>query len=108
MYIFRISKKHTRRTRQIYSKLVIKAREQHLLLLLLTLAYFTIYSTVNIAEIKQIDAGWARETVISNNKLVFIVLWIGKICWAICFHLHSPNVRFQKDKCSLRHFKKIN
>ena len=49
-----------------------------------------IYSTVNIAEIEQINAGWAWETVVSENSV--------KICWAIYFHLYSPNLKFQKDK----------
>ena len=41
IYIFKVSKKHTRRMCQIYSKLVIKTPEQHLVLLLLTLNTFS-------------------------------------------------------------------
>ena len=33
--------------------------------------YFTLYCTVNIAKFKQINAGCARETVVSDNKFVF-------------------------------------
>ena len=36
-----------------------------------------------------------------------IVLWVRKICWAICFHLHSPDISLQKNKFLGRHFKKI-
>ena len=39
--------------------LTIRKPGQHLVLLLLTLTYFAVYSTVNIAEFKQINAGWA-------------------------------------------------
>ena len=34
--------------------------------------------------------------------------WPGKICWAICFHLYSPNIRFLKDKFSWQHSKKVS
>ena len=44
--------------------------------------------------------------VVSDNIFVFsncdkyIVLWAEKICWAICFHRYSPNIRLKKDKFS--------
>ena len=40
IYMFKVSKKHTRTTCQIYSKLVIKTPQRHLVLLLLTLNIF--------------------------------------------------------------------
>ena len=52
--------------------------------------------------------------VVADNKFVFscfekyFVLWVGKICWAIGFHLYSLNIRLQKDKFSRQHFKKIS
>ena len=69
---------------------------------------------VNIVEFEQINACWASGTVVSDNKFVFsncekyIVLWAGKICWAIWFHLYSPNIRLEKDEFSRQHFKKIS
>ena len=56
--------------------------------------YITLYSTVNIANFKKINDGVTWEMVVSDNKFVFscfeeyIVLWTGKICWAIGFHLY--------------------
>ena len=43
--------------------------------------------------------------VVSVNKYV---LWTGKICWVIHFHLYSPNIRLQKGKFSRQLFKKIS
>ena len=42
----------------MYSELVIKTLEKHLVLLLLTLNNFALYSIVNTAEFEQINAGW--------------------------------------------------
>ena len=98
---------------QIYSKLTIKTYERRLVLLLLTLN-FTLYSTVNIAEFKQINAvGPEKEYFQTTNKFLFnncekyIVLWTGKIYWAICFYYYSSSIRLRKDKFSRQHFKKI-
>ena len=50
--------------------------------------HFAIYSTVNIAEFKQINDDWAWKIVVSGNTFVFndcekcTVLWAGKNCWA--------------------------
>ena len=104
--MFKVSKKHTKTTCQIYQKLAIKTPERHLILLLLIL-YFALYSTVKIAEFEQTNAGWDEETVVSGNKPVFsnckkyIVVWAGKICQAIF-------LRLQNDKVSRRQFKNIN
>ena len=37
----------------------------------------------------------------------YIVLWAGKICWAIYFQFYSPNLRLRKDNFSQQHLKKI-
>ena len=66
---------------QIYSKLTIKTSERRLVLLLLTLN-FAPYSTVNIAEFKQINAVGPEKgyfQTIFNNCEKYIVLWTGKI-----------------------------
>ena len=70
---------------QIYSKLTIKTSERRLVLLLLTLN-FAPYSTVNIAEFKQINAvepekGYFQTTneFLFNNCEKYFVLWTGKI-----------------------------
>ena len=53
------------------------------------------------------------ETLISDSKFVFnnfdkcIILSAGKICWATCFHLYSPNIKFQNDTFSRQYFKKV-
>ena len=84
------------------------------MLLLLTWNMFALYSTVDIAKFEQINGVWAWEMVVSDNKFVlsclekYVVLWAGKICWAIDFHLYSPNISLQKDKFSQQHFKKIS
>ena len=59
--MFKVSKKYTRTMCQIYSKLTIKTTEQYLthLLLFKFRTYFALYSTVNIAELEQINVGWA-------------------------------------------------
>ena len=81
--MFKVSKKHSKTTCQIYQKLAIKTPERHLVLLLLTL-YFALYCTVKIVELEQANAGWAWEKVVSDNKFVFSnckkynVLWAGK------------------------------
>ena len=44
------------------------------------------YSTINVAELEQINAVWAPEMVVSDKKFVssncekYIVQWTGKIC----------------------------
>ena len=98
---------------QIYSKLTIKTSERRLVLLLLTLN-FAPYSTVNIAEFKQINAvgpekGYFQtiNEFLFNNCEKYIVLWTGKIYWAICFYYYSPSIRLRKDEFSRQHFKKI-
>ena len=104
--MFKVSKKHTKTTCQIYQKLAINTPERHLILLLL-MWYFALHSTVKIAEFEQTNAGWDEETVLSDNKPVFsncekyIVVWAGKICQAIF-------LRLQNDKVSRRQFKNIN
>ena len=66
----------------------------------------TFYSTIDVAEFKQINAGWAWETAVLDRKFVsnncekYTVLWSGKICWAICLHLYLPHLRLWKDKFS--------
>ena len=50
-YMFKVRKKNTRTSCQIYSKLTIKTPKQRLVLLLLT--YIAFYSTVIIADVKQ-------------------------------------------------------
>ena len=70
-----------------------------------------ILNCILVAEFQQKNAGWAWESVVSDKKIVFsncekyIVLWARKVCWAICFHLYSPNISLQKDKFSQQHFK---
>ena len=96
------------------SQSTIKTTEQHLVLLLLTLNIFCFYSKINVAEFEQVNAGWTSETVVSDRKFVasncekYIVLWAGKICWAIYFHLYSRNLSLRKDKFSKQHLKKIS
>ena len=55
--MFKVKKKYTRTTCQIYLKLPI--------------TYFELYSTVNIAELEQINVGWTWKMVVSDNKFVF-------------------------------------
>ena len=43
-----------------------------------------------------------------SNCEKYIVLWVGKTCWAICFHIYSPNIRLQNEKFSGQCFKKIS
>ena len=96
--------------------LTIRKPGQHLVLLLLTLTYFAFYSTVNIAEFKQINAGWAWEMVVSGNKFVFsnceiyIIVWVGKIFCTVCLYLHlySCKIKLLRDTFSWQHFKKIS
>ena len=41
-----------------------------------------------------------------RNILPYGLGWGGKICWAICFYLFSPNIRLQNDIFSRQHVKK--
>ena len=91
----------------------IKTPERSLVLLLITLNIFcTLYSTMIIVE--QINVVWAWETIVSENEFVssncgkHMVMWASTICWAICFHLYSPNVMLRKGKFSWQHSKKIS
>ena len=67
-----------------------------------------------IAEFKPINAGWAGETIVSDNEFIFcnckkyIVLRASKICWDTCFHLYSPNIKVLTGVFSRQHFKKIS
>ena len=69
--------------------------------------YFRLYSTVTITELKQVNAGWLWEHIVSDNKFFFsnsekwIVLWARKFCRAIilfcfsdflCFHPYLPKI----------------
>ena len=99
IYMFKISKKHTKTTYQVYSKLRITTPDWHLVFLLLTLnillTLFYYYGP---------ECHWGWETIVSDNKFVstdcgkYIVLyftllssfWAWKIFWATCFHLYSP------------------
>ena len=104
--MFKVSKKHSKTTCQIYQKLAIKTPERHLVLLLLTL-YFALYCTVKIVELEQANAGWAWEKVVSDNKFVFSnckkynVLWAGKF-------VRLYFLRLQKDQVSRRHFRNVS
>ena len=112
--MFKVSKKNTRTTCQIYSKLTIKTPKQRLVLLFLTWISFAFYSTVIIADVEQANAGWAWETIVSDNKFVlnncwkYIVLWAWKICWITCFHPYSPNMKLPKNIFSRWLFKMIS
>ena len=70
-------KKRTRTMCQICSKLTVKTPEQHQVLLLL----------MNIAEFEQINASWAWETIVSDNKLIFSNCLMG-----FDVSLYSPNL----------------
>ena len=65
--------------------------------------YFTLSSTVIIAEFEQVNSSCAWETIVSDNEFAFsdcekcIVLWAGTVCWATNFHNYSPNIELRKD-----------
>ena len=114
--MFKVSKKNnkSRTMCQIYSKWTLKTSDWNLVCLFLTLNILAIiYSTVNIAAFEQINVGRVWEMVGSGNKFVSsnyekcTVQWAGIICWAMCFHYHSPKIRLQKE-FSWQLFKKIN
>ena len=44
-----------------------------------------------------------HKSIFSNHEKC-IVLWVGKIWWALCFHLHSPNIRIGKFFCKSSYF----
>ena len=100
----------------MYSKLAVKTPEQHLVLLLLILNIYLeyIHNLFYCYCWIQINAAWAWKTLVSDNEFVFgncekySDQGVGKICRATCFHLYSPNLRFQKDKFSQQCFKKIS
>ena len=74
IYIFKVSKKHTRRMCQIYSKLVIKTPEQHLVLLLLTLNIFYILFYCQYCWIRT-DKCWLglRNSSFRQKKLFSVI-----------------------------------
>ena len=59
---------------------------------------FVLCSTIIIAEFKQINASFARETIVSDNKFAFsycekyIALWTGTTCWTWIFILIHPTL----------------
>ena len=52
------------------------------MLLFLTLNIFRNYYIVIIAEFEQVNAGWAWETIVSENKFVFSDCGIYNVLWA--------------------------
>ena len=91
IYLLKVSKNYTSATCQLYSKLTKRHQNNNIWCFFCYLwTYFAIYSTVNIVEFKQIDAGWAWGTVVSDNNFFsnferYIGIWAGKICWATVY-----------------------
>ena len=82
--MFKVSKKPTSITCQIYIKLTIKTPEQCLVLLLLTLKICSFDSTVTIAEFERINVGWAWETLVSMFSVTVRNIFI------VCKGVSSP------------------
>ena len=92
-----------------------KAPEQRLLLLSLTLNIFhTLFYYYYCWIRTKINPVWVWEYIVSDNEFVFsnckkyISLWVGKFFWVTCFHPYSSKIRLRKDKFSWQHFKKIS
>ena len=114
IYMFKLKKKqtHTRPMCQIYSKLT--KGQWCLVLLLLTLNIFDTLFCCYYCRIWLNKCWWSLRNYVSDNKIVFsccekcIVQWATEICWTVCFHSYSLNVRLPKDKFSWQHFKMIS
>ena len=86
---------------QIYSELTIKTPELHLVLLLLTLNIFALYSTVTNAEFEKINADWAWETLVSENKFVSsdcekFIVGLGEFVGLYVFIFTHPTQGYQR------------
>ena len=95
--IFKVSNKDTRTTSG--TSIVNFKHISHFILLLILL-------NMNKCWLGLIN-GRFRQCVFSNIE-EYIVLSGGEICWAIYFHIYSPNLRLQKYKVSRQHFKNIS
>ena len=67
IYIFKVSKKQTRTTCQIYSKVVIKTSERHLVLLLLTLNIFVFIVCIYFAMINMFKIQMKRMATLQTT-----------------------------------------
>ena len=99
---------------QIYSKLTTKTPEQHLVLLLITLnifrtLYYCYYCWVwtNKCQLGLRNYSFSQLVCFQNCEK-YIVLWVGKICWATYVQNCSPKMRLRKDIFSRQGFKKIS
>ena len=71
------------------------------------------YFILIIDEFEQINAEWAWETIVSDNKFVFrnweiyCPMGLEDLLGYIFYH-YSPNISSRKDKFSRQCFKKIS
>ena len=88
-------------TRTSFASIVNFEHISHFILLLLVLNSnkYMLLGSENI---------YFQTTNLFSVTVKYIVLWVGKICWATCFYLCSPKIRLQKDNFSRQRLKKIS